>query len=212
MITQTQLTHSKLYYGYELLVDSGTDSGVAGKHAHITEIIESLSSSAKGFSDNLLVHNNLPIVNVLYAYDHLDNGEVFILEFNHVIYLGKDKTESITCLNQMRLSGIHIYGRPQVLLPNSNNVQYIIAQDIRLHLKMKRSLTYMSIRRPSISEVTNHVLQTLIMTSPDDCDPYGTDAISSYALPRLQAQICLISTYILNMMSLTSSTKGTIYH
>jgi len=89
----------------------------------------------------------------------------------------------------MHLSGIHADERPQVLFPNSSNAQCIIAQDIRLHLKMKDPLTYLPIRRPKISEVTNHELQKSIMISPDSWDPYGTDVISSYALPRLQAQV-----------------------
>ena len=87
----------------------------------------------------------------------------------------------------MCLIGIHVNERPQVLFPNPNNVQCIIAQYIRLQLEMKGTLVYMSIRGPSISEVANHKLQILIMTRSDGQDQYGTDVISSYALPRLQA-------------------------
>ena len=71
------------------MINSGADSGVVGKHAHITEISKGVSASFKGFSDNLSVKNNLPIVNALYSYDHPYNGEVFLLGFNHIIYLDK---------------------------------------------------------------------------------------------------------------------------
>jgi len=36
MITRTQLKKSELYYEYELLIDSGADSGAAEKHVIIT--------------------------------------------------------------------------------------------------------------------------------------------------------------------------------
>ena len=67
---------SELDYGRELLIDSGADSGVAGKHAHITKIIEGVYASAKYVGDNLPIQEHISIVNVLYAYNHLDNSEI----------------------------------------------------------------------------------------------------------------------------------------
>ena len=80
---------------------------------------------------------------------------------------------------------MHVDKIPQVVFPSSNNVQCIIDQDIRLRLKMKETLAYLPIRRPTISEVTNHELQTLIMTSPYGWEHYSTETISLYTLLRL---------------------------
>ena len=46
-------------------MDSGADSCVAGKHAHILEFIEGLSVSIQGYCDDMPLQHNLPIANVL---------------------------------------------------------------------------------------------------------------------------------------------------
>ena len=63
------LSQDEMRQGCDMLMDSGADSCVAGKHAWISETVEGLTVSAKGFSDLLPVEDNLPIINILYAYD-----------------------------------------------------------------------------------------------------------------------------------------------
>ena len=63
-------------------MDSGADSCVAGKYAHILELIEELSVSTQGYYDNIPIQHNLPIANVLYAYDHPISGETHLLELD----------------------------------------------------------------------------------------------------------------------------------
>ena len=55
--------------------------------------------SFRGFSDNLSVEENLPVVNVIYAYDCKKRGEVILLQLNHCIYFGDKKNDAIACPN-----------------------------------------------------------------------------------------------------------------
>ena len=49
---------------------------------------------------------------------------------------------------------------------------------------MKGSLSYLSIHRPLIYEITNDNLQRFTMTNPHGWETYGTVTISSYSLFR----------------------------
>ena len=100
-ISMILLGKRKLTHGYELLLDSGADTCVAGKHDWIAEVIEGVTVSTRGFSDNLPIEDNLLIINVIHAYDNPKTGEVVLLEMNYCIYMGNTKTDSITCPNQM---------------------------------------------------------------------------------------------------------------
>ena len=62
----------------------------------------------KGFSDLTSIEENLPIVNVIYAYNHPETGEVILPVINHCIYLGNNKVNLIACPNQMQLHGVYI--------------------------------------------------------------------------------------------------------
>ena len=69
-ITETifiPLSADEMRHCCEMQTDSGADSCVAGKHAWISESVEGLTVSAKGFSNSLPIEENLPIVNVIYA-------------------------------------------------------------------------------------------------------------------------------------------------
>ena len=102
----------------DLLMDTGADTCCAGKHAYVLATIEGVSVSCRGFSDNLSVEANLPVVNVIYAYDCKKRGEVILPQLNHCIYLGDKKNDAIACPNQLRLFGIHVDERPAVLFLN----------------------------------------------------------------------------------------------
>ena len=80
------LSTNEMRQGCEIRMDSGTNSCVAVEHAWISETVEGLTVSAKGFSDSLPVEENLPIINNVYAYNRHGTGEVLLLEINHCIY------------------------------------------------------------------------------------------------------------------------------
>jgi len=118
IIRNPTLNQSELFNGCEMLLDSGADTSVVGKHGFVTEIIEGISVSAQGFSDGQPALDDLPVVNALYAYDDRDSGEVILLELNHSIYLGSQKRDAIACPNQLRIHGVHVDDRPTSLFPN----------------------------------------------------------------------------------------------
>lgn len=59
------------------------------------------------------VMENLPLANVLYAYD-TQEGETLILRVNYSIYLGEHMDGSLLCPNQCRENGIMINTRPKI--------------------------------------------------------------------------------------------------
>ena len=67
--------NSRVRDGYDLLIDFGVDACVAGKYAWVSEITQGVTVSAKGISDSMPIEDNLPIVNMVYAYDNLKTGE-----------------------------------------------------------------------------------------------------------------------------------------
>ena len=68
-------------------IDSWSDTGCAGKHAYVEEFIYGIPVNATGFAPSLGSLNDLPIANVLYAYD-TPSGKTVLLDHNNVIYLG----------------------------------------------------------------------------------------------------------------------------
>ena len=87
-VNMVNLTDKEMIIGYELLIDSGADTCVAGKHAWISEIIEGVTVSTRGFRDTLPIEDNLPIVNAIYAYDIFILCEIDLLfpYFVHISY------------------------------------------------------------------------------------------------------------------------------
>ena len=85
---------------------------MVGKHAYVEEFIEGKLVSAKGYSEEIPAKNNLKIANVLYAYDHPMSGQVFFLRFNHSVYLGSKKNDSLLCLDRCRANGVDVIDIP----------------------------------------------------------------------------------------------------
>ena len=95
--TYTQLNHDQLRHhklskaellmGCLLGIHSWADIGCAGKYAYVEEFISGRTVNAIGFSPSLGSLNNLPIANVLYAYD-TSSGKTLLLEYKNVLYLG----------------------------------------------------------------------------------------------------------------------------
>ena len=104
-----------------------------------------MSVSCRGFSDNLPIEDNLPIANVIYAYDCKNKGEVILLRINHCIYLGNKKADAIACPNQLQLNGISVDERPKNIFPNETGIQEICAEIITLPLLLRGSLSYLPI-------------------------------------------------------------------
>ena len=73
--------------------------------------MEGKTVTATGFTASLGSVSNLPITNMVYAYDSTE-GEVLLLECNNSIYLGNKMDDSLINPVQAEEAGIHIDLRP----------------------------------------------------------------------------------------------------
>ena len=90
-INHDQFCHQKLskadiFKSCLLGIDFWADTGCADKHAYFEEFISGRTVKATRFAPSLGSLNNLPITNVLYAYD-TPSGKTVLLDHNNVIYL-----------------------------------------------------------------------------------------------------------------------------
>ena len=98
-------------------IDTWADTSCAGKHAHVVEFIEGLLVTATGFTSSLGKMENLPIANVVYAYDSR-NGSTILLESNNCIYLGDEMQDSLINPIQSEEADIRMDVRPKRYYPN----------------------------------------------------------------------------------------------
>ena len=82
-----KLSKGELLKGCRLGIYSWDDTACAGKHAYVEEFIYGGTVNDTGFAPSLGSLNNLPIVNVLYAY-YTPSGKAVLVEHNNFIYLG----------------------------------------------------------------------------------------------------------------------------
>ena len=99
------LTPKEHQNGSRLGIDSWADTNCAGKHAYVEEFVVDKFVTAGGFSASLGTIPDLPIANVLYAYDNPD-GDTFIIECNNSIYLGDRMEDSLANPIQAEESGL----------------------------------------------------------------------------------------------------------
>ena len=110
--------------GCRLGFDSFADTCCAGRQTRVESIVEGKTVTASGFANTMGSIKDLPIANLLFAYDSLD-GEVFILRVINCIYLGEAMEDSLLCPNQWRENGIQIDTRPKVYCPNDETAESI---------------------------------------------------------------------------------------
>ena len=110
---QYKLNDEELRNGCRLGFDSYANTCCTSKHARVKSFIEGRTVSASGFSNSMEDMENLPLANILYAYDTWE-GETLILRVNNLIYLGEHMDNSLLYPNQCRENGIMIDTRPKV--------------------------------------------------------------------------------------------------
>ena len=151
-------------------IDSWADTCCAGKHCYVEEFIEGKVVNATGFSPSLGSVPNLPLANVLYAYDSQD-GQVYVIECNNSIYLGEDMTDSLVNPIQCEDNNVRVDIRPRVYYPDCTSAQTITFDDgTVLPLLYDGVLPFLPVRRPTPDEV--HYCPRLSLTSRDDWDPH----------------------------------------
>ena len=96
---------------------------------------------------------NLPIANVLYAYDN-PRGFVILLECNNAIYLGDKMNDSLLNPIQSEENGVKIDIRPRLYYPDTTSAQSMVFPDgTRLNIVYDGVLPYLPVRRPTKEEV-----------------------------------------------------------
>ena len=160
-------------YGCKLGIDSWADTCCAGKHAFVEEFIEGKTVTATGFTSSLGSVSNLPIANVVYAYDAKD-GTVILLECNNSIYLGDKMSDSLMNPIQAEEVGVRVDTRPTRYYPDDIGCQSLQFPDgTIIPVLYQGVLPYIPIRRPTKEEV--HDCRRLELSSRTPWDPFLLD-------------------------------------
>lgn len=192
----SSLTQREMREGCKLILDSGSDSCVAGKHAHVLEFIEGHTVSAYSFDDSAAPLDNMKIANVLYAYDHPSQGTTILLRINHAIYLGEHKEDSLLCPHQLRVYGFHVDDTPQYLSSLDDSQQISKNQHI-FPLLHHGPTMFIYVRRPTPGEIEDIGIPIVDLTSPHGWDPYGVDSIESQSINSFTHSCsCRISNFL----------------
>ena len=177
--TLTEQEHKK---GTRLGIDSWADSCCSGKHAYVESFIEGKFINATGFSASLGKLENLPIANVLYAYD-CDDGSTIILENNNTIYMGDDMIDSLVNPIHMEESNVHVDIRPRRYYNNEPMSQQITFHDgFTIPVMYDGVLPYIPIRRPTtieIEECNRYQLTNTVNWNPHSFDQSYFASVSS---------------------------------
>ena len=123
------LTNEELFEGTRLGFNTWADTSCAGKHAFVESFVEGRTVNASGFSNSLGQIKNLPIANVVYAYDKSDGTTILLENFN-AIYLGDSMTDSLINPIQCEDNGVHVDLRPAKFYPHcSEDCQRLLFED-----------------------------------------------------------------------------------
>ena len=168
------LTDDEQLFGCRLGFDTWADTSCSGKHAFVESFVEGRTVNATGFTSSLGTMKDLPIANVLYAYDTND-GNTIILENHNTIYLGENMDDSLLNPIQSEENDVRIDLRPKRFYPHdTNDCQSILFPDgTKIPLEFDGVLPFIPVRRPSPTEIDT--CRRLSLTSEDDWDPtsYG---------------------------------------
>ena len=133
----------------KLGIDSLSDTCCAGKHAFFEEFIEGKTVTDTGFTSSLESVSNIPISNVVYAYDAPD-VTVLVLEYTNLIYLVHKVSISLLNPIQAEEVGVRVDTRPKIYCPNDVRCQSLHLPDgTIIPVLYKGVLPYIPIRRPT---------------------------------------------------------------
>ena len=165
-----ELLKEELGLGCKLGLESWADTGCAGKHAHVEEVVLGKTVIATGFSSSLGKLDNLPVAHVLYAYDHVE-GSVILIEHNNTIYMGDNMDDSLSNSIQSEEAGDVIGLQPKYYYKDEEHAQTITFPDgTVIPILYDGSLPFIPVRGPTPSEIEN--CRRLQLISRDDWDPY----------------------------------------
>ena len=166
-----QLCKEEMRNGCRLCFGSYANTCCAGHHTRVESFIEGKTVTATGFLSSMPAMENLPLANVLYAFDS-SHEEVYILQVNNSIYLVDMMEDSLLCPNQCRDEGIKIDTRPKVYC-NEESAQTVNCPEhgIKFDIKHHGPLPFFPVQRPTMEET---LTCTYIDLMPEEeWNPYG---------------------------------------
>ena len=137
-----------------LELDSHADLSVVGKHARILER-SNKRVSVSGFSDAIGKPLTLEVVNAALAHDCEYTGQSYILIIRNALYMPTMPVSLIPPF-MMRLHGLQVNECPKFmsLRPSEEDHSvYIPEMNLRLPLKLDRTISYLPCRMPSDEEL-----------------------------------------------------------
>ena len=184
---QLALTQEVMRSGCRLGFDSFADTCCAGRHVRVESFVEGKSVTASGFANTMESIKDLPIANVLFAYD-LPDGEVFILRVNNCIYLGEAMEDSLLCLNQCRENGIQIYTRPKVYCPNDKTAESICCPESGKTFPIQHHgpLPFLLVRHPTQNETMS--CEYIDLTMDSEWEPYGSNSPTCSVISKISTK------------------------
>ena len=166
--------------GCKLGIDTWADTCCAGKHAFVEEFIVGKTVTATGFTSTLGSVPDLPVANVLYAYD-TSEGTVIILECNNSIYIGDKMQDSLMNPIQAEEVDVRVDTRPKRYYPHEIGCQCLTFHDgTIIPVKYDGVLPYVPVRRPTKEEI--HSCRRLELSSRTPWDPFLLDGHFSTAI------------------------------
>ena len=147
--TLTPVEHQR---GTRLGIDMWADTNCAGKHAYVEEFVVDKFVTAGGFSASLGTLPDLPIANVLYAYDN-DDGNTFLLKCNISMYLGNQMDNSLMNPIQAEKSDVRIDVRPKRYYTDPHAQTITFPCGTLIPVEYDGALPFIPIRRPTANEV-----------------------------------------------------------
>ena len=136
-----------------MIVDSGADTCVVGRHAHIIEFIDGKEVSANSWNGQKT--ENLRIANAAFAYDS-PTGETIILIYNQSIYAGTHLEDNLLSPMQCLSSDVSIDIRPKLFFPNEPDAQSMRLADMVIGLAYHGPLPYTYTRRIQYMSTLRH--------------------------------------------------------
>ena len=168
-----KLTNEQHSNGCKLGIDTWADTNCAGRHAFVEEFVIGKTVTATGFTSSLGSVPDLPVVNVLYAYDTND-GTVILLEVNNAIYLGDRMSNSLMNPIQAEEIGVRVDVRPKRYYPHDIGCQCLTFSDgTIIPVLYEGVLPYVPVRRPTKEEI--HHCRRLELSSRAPWDPFLLD-------------------------------------
>ena len=164
------LSPTQLKEGCRLGWDTWADTSCSGKHAYVDSFVEGKNVTATGFSPSLGSVKNLPVANVLYAYD-TKFGTTLLLEHNNTIYLGEDMDDSLGNPIQSEECGVQVDTRSKKYYPDDKSAQSVRFSDgTTIPILYDGVLPYIPVRRPSPDEIEHS--PRYMLSSKNDWDPF----------------------------------------